>query len=165
MDKELAPRGRQALIREYLRVSTASRMAHVAKRTRQELEALSDEDLIREYRRYPHHDCWSRPYIRYSPKPTNYVDGWKRAKRYAPTHKGWEQNYQGYITALHNRINKRAGDERVMLRKCGDLYQTGLIRDRRAIWEKLNLRVRLYGLETPELRKRFAHLIDDRNEV
>lgn len=50
-------------------------------------------------------------------------------------------------------------------RKWTDEYQVDQMRDCDAVRRKLQQRVRLYQLATPELRRRYAHLLDDRNEV
>lgn len=50
-------------------------------------------------------------------------------------------------------------------RKWKEQYQDGLMRDARRLKEKRQARVRMYSLDTPELRRRFGHLIDDPHEI
>jgi hypothetical protein len=64
---------------------------------------------------------------------------------------------------VHDRIN-RHDRSNAGARRRDPAYELGLRRDARAIEDKLVRRVRLYRLETPELRERFAHLISDRND-
>ena len=50
-------------------------------------------------------------------------------------------------------------------RKWKEQYQDGLMRDARRLMEKRQRRVSMYCLDTPELRRRFGHLIDDPHEI
>lgn len=49
-------------------------------------------------------------------------------------------------------------------RKWDWTYQVGFRRDQSAIRDKIARRVRLYYLETPECRERFAHLVSERED-
>lgn len=63
------------------------------------------------------------------------------------------------VRALHRRINAKGGIDRHG-RKHDEIYQTELARDRNRIQARVTRRVRMYQIHTPELRARFAHLID-----
>jgi hypothetical protein len=62
-------------------------------------------------------------------------------------------------------INRRAGIPDVACRKQEDHYQTQQWRDCKAIRNWVNHRIRIYGLETPELRRRYEHLICRHDDV
>jgi hypothetical protein len=47
-------------------------------------------------------------------------------------------------------------------RKWDSDYEGNLIRDRRAIEDRVTRRISLYQINTPELRQRFAHLLSER---
>jgi hypothetical protein len=73
---------------------------------------------------------------------------------------GWQR---ACATALDRRINLKAGPPPPW-RKLDEAYQTALLRDARAIQDRLTRRVRLYQLGTPELRARFSHLLASRED-
>lgn len=50
-------------------------------------------------------------------------------------------------------------------RKWQDTYQHQMMHDARAINNKASKRIRFYQILTPELHRRFSHLIDDMNEI
>ena len=74
----------------------------------------------------------------------------------ALNHEGFREEF---LRALHKRI-QRNGNIEPKGRKADQQYQTQLLRDRHAIADKQGRRIRLYYIGTPELKKRFAHLID-----
>ena len=78
--------------------------------------------------------------ISWSSKPLD-AAGWRRA----------------FISALFCRIDNKAGIEQVG-RKHSDQYQTGLMRDGYRLRDIRN-RIRVYQFETPELTRRFGHLL------
>lgn len=65
---------------------------------------------------------------------------------------------------LHLKISSKLSWYNVG-RKWDDTYQRELLRDCWNIREKVTKRVRLYQIMTPELRRRYQHLLDDRNEM
>lgn len=60
-------------------------------------------------------------------------------------------------------INRKAGIRDVACRKQQDDYYWQLRRDCYAVRAWLNHRVRFYGLETPELRRHYGHMISRRD--
>jgi hypothetical protein len=78
--------------------------------------------------------------ISWSSKPLD-AAGWRRA----------------FISALFRRIDNKAGIEQVG-RKHSDQYQTGLKRDAYRLLDIRN-RIRVYQFETPEVTRRFGHLL------
>ncbi len=68
---------------------------------------------------------------------------------------GWRKNFRD---ALDRRINLKMGPPPPW-RKLDGLYQTNMERDARAIHAYRQQRVRFYHIATPELRKRFGHLM------
>lgn len=66
-----------------------------------------------------------------------------------------------FITALFRRIETKAGIVHKG-RKWAYLYQLEQERDCRAIRDKVQLRIVLHQIATPELKRRFAHLISER---
>lgn len=68
---------------------------------------------------------------------------------------GWRRQFR---LALDRRINLKVGPE-PRWRKLDDRYQTEMERDCRAIRDKVQHRSSLHQITTPELRRRFAHLI------
>ncbi len=72
---------------------------------------------------------------------------------------GWKAEF---MTALDKRITAKAGEPKG--RKFDALYQTELERDCRAIRDRVTRRIRLYQVMTPELRKRFGHLVTNHND-
>jgi hypothetical protein len=69
---------------------------------------------------------------------------------------------KAFVSALFNRIDTKAGVKRVG-RKFDPMYQTGLMRDARALRD-IKRRIRVYQFETPEIRARFSHLLSSRND-
>jgi hypothetical protein len=67
---------------------------------------------------------------------------------------GWRR---AFISALFRRIDDKAGIEHSG-RKHSDQYQTGLMRDAYRLRDIRN-RIRVYQFETPELTRRFGHLL------
>jgi hypothetical protein len=67
----------------------------------------------------------------------------------------WRRQFR---LALDRRITLKAGPEPAW-RKLDDDYRRNLERDCRAIRDKVRRRVALHQLATPELRRRFGHLI------
>lgn len=65
-----------------------------------------------------------------------------------------------FVRAMHRRINGKTG-QLPGWRKLEPEYQTSLVRDSRAIRDRLTRRIRMQRLETPEARQRFGHLIDN----
>ena len=114
-----------------------------------------------------------RPEERY-PNAAAYL-GWvkrcfaetKAGRRVQTNWAGPELNHEGFqqefLRALHRRIQRNSKIE-PRGRKTDQMYQTQLFRDRQAIDDKRNRRIRMYYIGTPELKKRFAQLIDDHNE-
>jgi hypothetical protein len=67
---------------------------------------------------------------------------------------GWHRDF---ISALFRRIDNKAGIEQFG-RKHSDQYQMGLKRDAYRLRDIRN-RIRVYQFETPELTRRFGHLL------
>lgn len=89
----------------------------------------------------------------------------KRVRLHWTDHDGMDatQFRAEFLAALDKRISLKAGPS-PSWRKLDSLYQTELSRDWQAIEEKIRRRVRLTYLGTPELRRRFAHLITPYHE-
>jgi hypothetical protein len=75
---------------------------------------------------------------------------------------GWREEFRA---ALDRRITSRMPWGAEDGRKYSDQYQLGLFRDARSIADKLQSRTRLYFLETPELQRRFAHLLSRHDDA
>ena len=73
---------------------------------------------------------------------------------------GWRRSFR---LALHRRINAKGEDPR-RGRKLEDLYQVEMARDRDRIQAGVQHRVRIHQIATPELRRRFSHLLSRREE-
>jgi hypothetical protein len=67
----------------------------------------------------------------------------------------WRESFR---KALDRRITLKAGPE-LGWRKLDDQYQTALQRDCRAIRDHATRRLAVHRLGTPELRRRFGHII------
>jgi hypothetical protein len=107
--------------------------------------------------------------LRDLPAPGAYVAAWKRANAVVAAGgtvrtswagadldaAAWRRNVRD---ALDRRINARGGLVQTG-RKWEYLYQLELERDARAIQARLTRRVRVYQFGTPEIRKRFGHLL------
>ena len=66
------------------------------------------------------------------------------------------------LRALEARIALKVGPEPTGRKHCPD-YQRGLIQDAAALRD-IHRRVRIYQLRTPELARRFAHLLSERED-
>lgn len=73
---------------------------------------------------------------------------------------GWRHQF---LLALDRRITLKAGPL-PSWRKLSDLYQTELRRDSQRIRDNRQQRVALHQINTPELRRRFGHLISSRDD-
>lgn len=73
---------------------------------------------------------------------------------------GWRREFR---RALDHRINLKTGPY-PSWRKLDDNYQRNLERDARAIRDRAQRRAALHQLSTPELRRRFEHLISPWND-
>jgi len=103
------------------------------------------------------------------PKPAVYCHKWRQAISLPAGTKatlGWagrELDAAGmrreFCNALDNRINHRAGLDHPRGRKDDQDYQRHLFQDCLAIRANITQRIALHQLQTPELRKRFSHLI------
>jgi hypothetical protein len=114
-----------------------------------------------------------RPEERY-PNAAAYL-GWvkrcfaetKAGRRVQTNWAGPELNHEGFqqefLRALHRRI-QRNGNIEPRGRKMSHEYQTELFRDRQSIAAKRGQRIRMYYLATPELKRRFSHLLDNYND-
>ena len=114
------------------------------------------------------------PFIRNLPEAGAYVRAWKRGKRITAeggrfamdwagsdlTADQFNRKMRGYLDA---RINLRGGQMSLggplLARKGTAEYQISLWRDCRAVRDILTRRLRVYQLETPEMRKRYGHLL------
>ena len=67
---------------------------------------------------------------------------------------GWKREF---LRALHRRINAKEGPYDIWRKQMPD-YQLCMARDRARLRE-IRRRVRVYEFETPEMRKRFGHLL------
>lgn len=108
------------------------------------------------------------------PQAGAYLEAWQRARTI--TEQGgriqmfWNTNpldvnglHREMQGAIDRRINAKGNIEGAG-RKLDQDYQVQLGRDRRAIEAKLNDRVVLEYIGTPELKRRYAHLIVNRRE-
>jgi hypothetical protein len=110
------------------------------------------------------------------PKVSSYVAAWKQVIQLAITSPDslvkldWctvipaQEARRTFLTALDKRINHRAGLDVSKGKKDCEEYSIQEYRDQQAIRDKLTKRIRVYRFETIEVQKRFAHLLDDRNE-
>lgn len=73
---------------------------------------------------------------------------------------GWCKEFR---VLLDRRINLKAGYPHHW-RKLNTVYQTGLRRDQQRIREIVQWRIVHFQFETPELNKRFAHLLSRRED-
>lgn len=73
---------------------------------------------------------------------------------------GWRREFR---RALDRRINLKAGSDPAW-RKLDDLYQTELARDCRQIRDHATKRIAVHQIMTPELRRRFGHIITTRGD-
>lgn len=73
---------------------------------------------------------------------------------------GWRRQFR---VALDRRINLKAGPE-PSWRKLDDQYQTELRRDCQRIRDHSQRRIALHQIITPELRRRFGHLVTPWND-
>jgi hypothetical protein len=71
---------------------------------------------------------------------------------------------RAFLAALDKRINHRAGMDVARGKKDCEEYSIREYRDQQAIRDKYTKRIRIYRFETKEAQKRFAYLVDDRNE-
>jgi hypothetical protein len=70
---------------------------------------------------------------------------------------GWRRSFR---KALDQRINLKAGPEPCW-RKLNPAYQIDLMRDCRAIRDHATTRLAVHQIMTPELRRRFGHIISE----
>jgi len=65
------------------------------------------------------------------------------------------------LKALHRRINLKAGipADGGAGRKFESDYQISMRRDRDHVHDRMTRRIRVYQFETPEIRRRFGHLL------
>lgn len=94
---------------------------------------------------------------------TAFKEGFHRAQITWGDYQTAAEFERGYMLALNRRINNRAGIQ-FSGRKMGNDYQTNLRRDQRALQDKLQRRIRVYQFSTPDVRKRFGHLLDSNTE-
>jgi hypothetical protein len=73
----------------------------------------------------------------------------------------WRMNF---LQAVNNRIMTRGQDWKPRGKKDNQEYFCDLRRDKHAIEDKINRRIRIYQFNTSEVRNRFGHLLSDRNE-
>lgn len=78
----------------------------------------------------------------------------------ALTHEAFREEF---LKALHKRIQQK-GNTEPKGRKTSSEYQINLMRDRQSIAAKQGSRIRMYYIGTPELKRRFAHLIDSHHD-
>ena len=115
----------------------------------------------------------SAPRILYTPEQIAHASWYVRAYREAlrKAHAGIliQMNWAGapldesglraeFITALFRRIDSKAGVIHTG-RKWQPDYQISLRRDARRVYDRVNNRVIVRQFETPEIRKRFGHLL------
>jgi hypothetical protein len=70
-----------------------------------------------------------------------------------------------FLAALDRRINHRAGLDAARGKKDCSEYSIQEYRDQQVLRDKHTKRIRIYRFETKEAQKRFAYLLDDRNEI
>jgi hypothetical protein len=111
------------------------------------------------------------------PSVSSYVKAWKQVINLAITSPDslvkldWcttvtaQEARRTFLTALDRRINHRAGLDVTRGKKDCEEYSIQEYRDQQAIRDKLSKRIRIYRFETKEAQKRFAYLVDDRNEL
>ena len=81
---------------------------------------------------------------------------------------GWDDHAGRVKASMRERLHWKISSQCPWYgygRKWTERYQADLVRDCDAIRRKVQQRVRLYQLATPELRRRYAHLLDDPREV
>ena len=80
-------------------------------------------------------------------------------------HTQWtkEEFFQEYYEVLDKAINARAGVA-FKGRKFDSDYQTNLLRDKQAIENRLQHRIIVRQFNTPEVTKRFSHLLTTRED-
>jgi hypothetical protein len=110
------------------------------------------------------------------PKISSYVKAWKQVIELAITSPDslvkldWcttvtaLEARRTFLAALDRRINHRAGLGIRKGKKDCDEYAIQEYRDQQALRDKHTKRIRIYRFETKEVTKRFAYLVDDRNE-
>jgi hypothetical protein len=69
-----------------------------------------------------------------------------------------------FLQGVNNRIMTRGEDWRPRGKKDNDTYFTDMMRDKHALQDKVNRRIRVYQFNTPEVKRRFVHLLSDRRE-
>lgn len=108
------------------------------------------------------------------PDPAGYVALWRKVKAlpdhaYVPEADRFGLPAQAkllknnFTRALHSRINLR-GKINMGGRRYSRDYEGALFQDRMDLRDKLQRRVRVYQFRTDIVRRRFGHLLDDRNE-
>lgn len=81
---------------------------------------------------------------------------------------GWPETAARVKASMRERLHLKISSKLSWYgvgRKWGDIYQTEQLRDCWRIRDKVTKRVRMYQIMTPELRRRYQHLLDDRNEI
>jgi hypothetical protein len=111
------------------------------------------------------------------PKVSSYVKAWKQVIELAIASPDslvkldWctfipaQEARRAFSTALHKRINHRAGMDVARGGKDCSEYVIQEYRDQQALRDKHTKRIRIYRFETKEVQKRFAYLLDNRNEI
>jgi len=64
-----------------------------------------------------------------------------------------------FTKAMLQRINAKGGEPAWRGRRDTPEHQVKLIRDQKRLFDILNFGIRVYSFETPEVRKRFSHLL------
>jgi hypothetical protein len=102
--------------------------------------------------------------------PAKYLAAWRTAKRVLAEGGAVQNGRMGESMDaeaftrwlrrdLDERINYRGGFRwHTASRKWSTDYQYRLVRDCRAVRDHVNTRLRVYRLETPDVRRRFAHI-------
>lgn len=116
------------------------------------------------------------PMARY-PEPAGYVAAWKRGQEITRSGNTVTLSWNGPALdahafdremrrALDRRINERAGlaPDGGSGRKWHPEYQYRMMRDGWRLNDRARTRVRVYDLDTPELRRRLAHRLNRREE-
>ena len=112
--------------------------------------------------------------MRLAPNPGAYVQAWRLGLECARSGRGLKVDWctvlepheirPWFTDALQRRINARGGFNTPRGRKDNYDQYCSYGRDARAIQARLNTRLRVHQFETAEARRRFSHLLADRND-
>jgi hypothetical protein len=107
------------------------------------------------------------------PQPGGYAAAWKHGLNATPDtnfNMGWPSLQMSRDTVLRdfrNALDRRINERASLIpsgRKHQEMYQTNLMRDAYDLASHLTQRVRIYHFRSPEVHKRFHHLLAEKGD-